>query len=347
VSGNPQAERIFGHGILYSPDIQSYREWVAFHPDGRRVEGHEYPLARALKDLGIHHGEYIYKCGDGKLKWVEFTGAPILDAEGGLAGGVVATIDIDARKQTEQALIHSEKLAAVGRLASTISHEINNPLESVVSLLYLIQLSTLDPVLLKHVQTAQDELARVSHIVTHTLRFNRENKLPTEERISSLLESAIAIYEPRITRTGSTVARRYVEDDRGLCKPSELRQVFSNLISNAFDAIKSGGAIRVRTRRIESGNNGPFIRVTIADTGSGIDPGTKARMFEPFFSTKGNNGTGLGLWIVREILARHSARIRVKTSQGPGSTGTTFAIWLPVQPQLITSISDEVKNLVD
>lgn len=334
LSGNRQAERIVGHPILFSENIERYAEWIAFHPDGKKVQGHEYPLARALTDGETHKMECLYRCGDGKLRWLEFVGAPIFDSHGEITGGVVATTDIDARKRAEEALIRNEKLAAVGRLASTISHEINNPLEAIVNLLYLIQQSAEEPVLQGYARSAQDELARVSHIVTHTLRFNRQTNAPREERISSLLDSAIAIYQPRISGSGATLVRDYAEADTVLCLSSELRQVFSNLISNAFDAVKAGGIIRIRTRRVPSAAHGHCVRITVADTGCGMDARTRTQLFEPFFSTKGDNGTGLGLWIVREILAKHSAQIRVRSSRMPGRTGTTFTIWVPVYPSI-------------
>jgi signal transduction histidine kinase len=225
--------------------------------------------------------------------------------------------------------MRSEKLALVGRLASSISHEINNPLEAVTNLLFLIQQTATDDNSRMYCQLAQQELKRVSHIVTHTLRFNRQSHSASVERISELLDSALAIYEPRIKSSGSAVERDYVADDRVLCLGSELRQVFANLIGNAFDAARNGGG-RLMLRTRESVSHGRrWVRVTIADTGEGMDQATQRRIFEPFFTTKGENGTGLGLWITFEILEKHNARIRVRSSQKSGASGSVFSIWLP------------------
>ncbi|MFN2975813.1 two-component system sensor histidine kinase NtrB [Terriglobus aquaticus] len=341
ISGNPQAERTFRFAPETSEQPRPHEGWNLFDAEGQRVPGSELPLCRALEDGGTHRAEYLACAEDGTLKWVELTGAPIFDVEGNISGGIVASVDIDARKRAEQALLRSEKLAAVGRLASTIAHEINNPLESVVNLVYLIQQLAKDPVLQAYAQTAQEELARVSHIVTHSLRFNRQTNAPHAERISRLIESAVAIYEPRITRSGSTLMRDYAEDDVALCLPSELRQVFSNLIGNAFDAIKGRGIIRIRTRLVHGPADERCVRVTVADSGCGMDEAARTRLFEAFFSTKGDNGTGLGLWISNEIPSRHSAKIRVRSSQQAGRTGTTFCIWLPIHPEVTSYVPDE------
>ncbi len=330
VNGNRQAERILRHPILYSPDVASYREWIAFHPDGRRVEGHEYPLARALADGEVHRGEFLYQCGDGAKIWVEFTGAPIRDPAGAVIGGVVATMDIDARKRAEEALMRSEKLALVGRLAATISHEINNPLEAVTNLLYLVHEGVSDPTLREFTRTAQDELGRVSQIVTHTLQFNRQTQEASLERLSDLLESALAIYEARIRSSGVTVHRQYSAEDRLCCFASELRQVFANLIGNAFDATKRGGTLSLRTYRQSDRCTGrPGVRVTVADTGSGMDKKTQQHLFEAFYTTKGDHGTGLGLWVSREILQKHQATVKVRSRQDAGRSGTVFSVWFP------------------
>ncbi len=338
VRGNAQAERTLGRSLT-AATRQTYREWVAFHADGRRLDPADHPLARALAEGGIHRGEYIYQREDGSRLWVEFTGARIVDSSGFTTGAVLAIADIDGRKRAEEALIRSEKLAVVGRLAATISHEINNPLEAVTNLLFLIQQNATDPVTQEFSRSAQEELARVSHIVTHTLRFNRQPHGAMREKISDLVESSVAIYEGRLRNSAIEIRRDYADSDRILCFGSELRQVFANLIGNSFDATKRGGALVLRTRDQtgwQTGRSG--VRVTIADTGHGIDDQTRRRLFEPFFTTKGDQGTGLGLWVSREILTKHQASIRIRSSQAPGRSGTTFSIWLPVEINLADAV---------
>jgi PAS domain S-box-containing protein len=329
ISLNPHAERILGRSLEQMHNHGSWYE-VALHQDGARLESAEYPLTRALADGQIHSGQFLLERENGARIWVEETDAPLLDGQGNIRGAVVAIADIDARKRTEEALIRSEKLAVVGRLAATISHEINNPLEAVTNLLYLIQINSRNKTTARYSKAAQDELARVSHIVTHTLRFNRQSSVEMREKVSDLLESAVTIYEMRLKSAGIEVRRDYRDSAPIQCFGSELRQVFANLVGNSFDATRGGGILRVRTRdqvNWRTGESG--VRVSIADTGQGMSPATRKRLFEPFFTTKGDSGTGLGLWISREILNKHRAVLHLKSRQSPPPTGTVFSIWLP------------------
>jgi signal transduction histidine kinase len=165
--------------------------------------------------------------------------------------------------------------------------------------------------------------------VTHTLRFNRRGNVAGEENVAELLDSALAIYEARFRHSGISLRRDYRETARVRCVGSELRQVFANLIGNAFDATRESGSLILRTRRQTHGRTGePGVRVTIADTGHGITRATRERLFEPFFTTKGDNGTGLGLWVSREILTKHHASIRLRSCSEPGRSGTIFSIWI-------------------
>ncbi|UWZ82550.1 PAS domain-containing sensor histidine kinase [Occallatibacter riparius] len=329
VSGNRQAERILGRSFSHEGS-ETYRDLHVLHADGTRVEVGDRPLTLALAEGGIHRGEYQYVRPDGSCIWVEMIGAPILDAQGKIIGAVDAFADIDVRKRAETALIRSEKLALVGRLAASISHEINNPLEAVTNLLYLIENNTKDATARNFSRTAQDELARVSHIVTHTLRFNRQTVALGEQKMSGLLESSVAIYEGRLKNSGVSLDRDYADTSRVFCSGSEIRQVFANVVGNSFDATKTGGRLVLRTRDQRHWRTGqPGVRVTIADTGHGMPEEVRRRLFEPFFTTKGDNGTGLGLWVSREIIAKHHSRMRVKSRQGDRS-GTVFSIWFPL-----------------
>jgi PAS domain S-box-containing protein len=329
ISVNRQAERILGRSFLPESG-ETYRDLHVLHADGSRVDVGDRPLTLALAEGGFHRGEYQYVRPDGTTIWVEMIGAPILDAQGKIIGAVDAIADIDVRKRAETALIRSEKLALVGRLAASISHEINNPLESVTNLLYLIENNTQDATARKFSRMAQDELARVSHIVTHTLRFNRQTVALGEQKMSGLLESSVAIYEGRLKNSGVALDRDYADTSQVFCSGSEIRQVFANVVGNSFDATKTGGRLVLRTRDQPNWRTGqPGVRVTIADSGLGIPAGVRRRLFEPFFTTKGDNGTGLGLWVSREIVVKHHARMRVKSRQGETS-GTVFSIWFPL-----------------
>jgi signal transduction histidine kinase len=218
---------------------------------------------------------------------------------------------LNERRATEEALRRSEKLVVAGRLAASIAHEINNPLESVTNLLYLISTSTSLDDAKKHTEVAESELARVSQIVTHMLRFYREPSKPAYVQIPE---------------------RDFRECSPILAVGGELRQVTLNLIGNALDAIGQDGTLKLRVTNTHERSNGsrPGVRLTIADTGSGILPEIRKTLFEPFVSTKGNRGTGLGLWISSEIIRRHGGTIQVKSSVLPPSTGSVFSVFLPL-----------------
>ena len=330
--GNSEVERILRHPIHLSATVEDYREWVSYHPSGEQVQPQEHPLAKTLQDGGVHSHEVLYQRGDGSEGWVTFTSAPIRDAEGGLTGAVVATQDIDAKKRAEEALRKSEKLAVAGRLAATIAHEINNPLEAVTNLLYILRTSTEEEHTREHIALAEEELARVTQIVTHSLRFHRSSVLMTWEKLSTILDSAAAVYKSRLIVDQIYISRRYRDTRSVCCYSSEIRQVFGNLIGNAFDAIRKGGTVHMRVRDASDVLTGVAgVRVTVADTGTGMDAQTLKRIAEPFFTTKGINGTGLGLWISRDILQKHHALLQVRSRQQEERSGTVFSLFLPMQ----------------
>jgi signal transduction histidine kinase len=242
--------------------------------------------------------------------------------------------DLVQRHKTERALLQSEKLAVAGRLAASIAHEINNPLESVTNLLFLISTSSSLEESKLYSETAMQELARVSEIAIHTLKFFRQLSKPTTVYLKDLMDSALVLYHARLVS-----ARVAVKKDYRPCPPltalaGELRQVIVNLLGNAVDAMRGGGTLNIRIDRGREYSNGsrPGMRLTIADNGCGIPPEIKDRLFEPFISSKGETGTGLGLWVSSEIVRKHGGSIRFKSNSSPPSTGTVFSIFLPVQP---------------
>jgi signal transduction histidine kinase len=235
------------------------------------------------------------------------------------------------RKLAEDALRQSDKLAAVGRLASSIAHEINNPLEAVTNLLYLLDRTPLNVEQRSYLDTARLELARVSEIAAQTLTFNRQRDIRGDASISALLDSVLILYQGRLAGSGIVIERRYQNTATFTCYPGELRQVFANLIGNAFDATRHGGRIVLRERAAVHPKTGQYgVRIVLADTGHGIPAGVKGHLFEAFRSTKGSNGTGLGLWISKGIVERHSGLIRFRSSTRPGRSGTVFSIFIPV-----------------
>jgi PAS domain S-box-containing protein len=261
---------------------------------------------------------------------------PDRDVDGRVRGVIVHGIDITERKRGEQVLLETEKLAAVGRLASSIAHEINNPLESVVNLVYLIETTAMtDPEQsVRYAQLAQQELARVSQIATQTLRFFKQSTKPKLADIAELVDSVLTLYSGRLTNSGVTVERRFEAGTEIVCFEGEVRQVLNNLVSNALDAMRLGGRLLVRTRRVfdrQRGRTG--CRITIADTGVGMSTETLGRLYEAFFTTKGISGTGLGLWVSSGIVKKHGGRLTVKSSASGKWRGTVFVVYLPALPE--------------
>ena len=248
-------------------------------------------------------------------------------------GIVTFSRDITKLKHATAAVLQNEKLAAVGRLASSIAHEINNPLESVTNLLYIAR-GTDDPAEIRqYLDTADRELRRVAAITSQTLRFHRQSTRPTAIRFSELIEETLPLYQARLINSRIQVERRSQETQPVVCFTGEIRQVLSNLIANAIDAMPSmGGRLQLRSRDATNWKTGQQgLRLTIADTGSGMPLGVRRKIFEAFFSTKGIGGTGLGLWISKEIVDRHHGTLCVRSSDSESSHGTVFTIFLPFE----------------
>ena len=335
VRANRRLEQIVRHPMIPTHDLESHGQWVAFHPDGRRVSSQEFPLPRAIASgQSIPAEEYLYQRGDGTRGWVSLAASPVLNESGEVTGGVLALADIDQEKRSEAALIQNEKLAAVGRLAASISHEINNPLEAVTNLLYLARQDKLITAEAKHfLDLADGELQRVSQIVSHTLQFHRQATKPREITVEKLLEPALGLYTGRLNNAGVRLEQRHAPTEPIVCHDGEIRQVLNNLIGNAIEAMKLGGRLLIRSRESHSWNTGMRgVRITVADTGHGMDNRTAARIFEAFYTTKGINGTGLGLWITKGIVDKHQGSIHVRSSSGPGPSGTVFSLFLPHDP---------------
>lgn len=260
---------------------------------------------------------------------------PHLEAPGVLVAFSAVIRDITSRKQAERAIIQSEKLASVGRLASSIAHEINNPLEAVTNLLYILESRVDGDEAKELVATAQAELARVTHIATHTLRFHKQSSARTAVEVGVLADSVLGLYRARLENSGIQVINHSSAASPLLCFEGELRQVMVNLVSNAFDAMRTGGRLTIRSRDITLRSSGmPALQVTVADTGSGMEAETLGRLFEPFFSTKGIGGTGLGLWISRDLVKKNSGTISIRSSKRTDRHGTVVMMVFPHLPDV-------------
>jgi signal transduction histidine kinase len=233
-------------------------------------------------------------------------------------------------ERAQEALRRSEKLAVTGRLAASIAHEINNPLEAVTNLLYLIKSESSREKQQKYLIQAERELARMTEITTHTLRFYREPNKPVKTDINEVLQSVLVLYQPRLSEAEITVQREMrMKSATVLSSPGELRQVIANIVGNAIDAMRKGGRLRIRisAARMRDGSDG--VRLTIGDTGSGIAPELLPEIFEPFVTTKEETGTGLGLWVTGEIVKRNGWTIRVRSSRRSDHRGTVFSLHMP------------------
>jgi two-component system NtrC family sensor kinase len=233
-------------------------------------------------------------------------------------------------KKAEEALIGSEKLASAGRMAAVLAHEINNPLAAVMNLLFLAQTSADTPGSVRqYLEMADGELKRIAHITRQTLGFYRETTAPTTFRVVTLLDSVIDLLQAKIVSTQVTVEKECNDLLQITASFGELRQVISNLMLNSLDALGEGGRVTLRASISRDPLNGSArIRITLADSGQGIDAAVLPRIFEPFFTTKGSIGNGLGLWVCKQIIEKHSGTIKVRSRTKDGH-GTTFSMVLP------------------
>lgn len=262
-------------------------------------------------------------------RWIRSVAAPVLQG-GKITGGVAVNTDVTQARLQDEALRKSEKLAAVGQLASSIAHEINNPLESITNLLYLVQKSDSIEEMKEYAQIAQDELARVTEITLQTLRFHRQQSKPTRIDLADLLRTVMTLYTGRLLVRRLSMEIKLADSPPVLCLEGEIRQVFNNLLRNALDAMSEGGRLLIRLHRQTnwiSGQSG--VRMTVADTGEGISLEMMQHLFEPFQTTKELMGTGLGLWVSKGIVEKHNGHIRTRSRRGEGH-GTVFTVWLPL-----------------
>ncbi len=238
--------------------------------------------------------------------------------------------DISARRRAEGLLLEREKLATVGQLAASIAHEINNPLEAVINLLYLAKHAEAFEDAKGFITQAETEVEHVAQIASHTLRFHKEQITPTLTSVAELLDSVLILYQGKLRQSHVQVDLYKRDVPHLMCYPGEIRQVFANLVKNAIDAMPGGGKLSLRVRSTTCWKTGcSGARITVADTGHGMNAETRARICEPFFTTKGNSGTGLGLWVTSTILNKHHGHMYVRSSNHPRASWTAFSLALP------------------
>ena len=305
---------------------------VRVNKRAKAMLGEVFPAGLKTLEMALQ-GESSNDVVEASGRWLRSTGAPIL-LDGELIGGVAVNSDVTQMRLQDEALRKSEKLAAVGQLASSIAHEINNPLEAITNLLYLIRQADAMQEVQEYAEMAQAELARVTEITLQTLRFHRATSKAAEVDLAELTRTVMALYTGRLLVRGVRVEWKLLEAPPVWCLEGEMRQVLNNLVRNALDAMSSGGRLSLRIHPQTEHGTGDGdaragVRLTVADTGEGISPKIADRLFEPFQTTKESTGTGLGLWVSRGIVEKHGGRIRTRSRTGE-LHGTVFTVWLPI-----------------
>jgi two-component system, NtrC family, sensor kinase len=252
-------------------------------------------------------------------------------------------LEITERKRMEQALLNSAKLAATARLASTMAHEINNPLGAITNLIFLLAPLQTSPAAQAYIATLDDQVKGLTRIATQMLKFHRDNNQPTEFKLGEVLREVSDFYRPKAEEQGVTVSKRIESEGIIVGYRGEIDQVVTNLLLNAIEATPVGGTVLLHLYPAppwlcEFHNQQCGYCLSVADTGSGIDPQHRARIFEPFFTTKGDKGTGLGLWLCMGIVSRVSGSMRVWSRRRPGRSGTCFSVFLPAEEATFTPL---------
>ncbi len=270
----------------------------------------------------------------GDIIILDFSLTPIFDGAGQVLYMVPEGRDISDLKRAEAALIQSEKIAAVGRLAASITHEINNPLEAVTNLLYLASNGDSLETVRSFLEAAERELRRVAIITNQTLRFHKQSSNPEKVHPSELIETVLSVHDRRLKTGNISTELRLDQSEPILCFSGDVRQVLNNLISNAIEAMEgTGGRLLIRARRSRNWETQePGFVFTIADTGSGIPADKLRHIFDPFFTTKGSSGNGLGLWISKEIASRQGGLLKVRSCATGPASWTVFRFFLPAEP---------------
>ena len=271
---------------------------------------------------------------DGSTLPVTLQAFPIRDGDQ-INGAVIVLRDITEQRQSERTLQSAEKLASIGRIAASVAHEIHNPLDALGNLLYLIEHGeALSEANQTYVRLAREELERVTSISEQMLTFSRETRQPVEVNLREVLENVLTLYAARMRRMGVVVVRNFGTSTMVKAYPGEMRQVFSNLIGNALDAMNGPGklVLRIEETRDWRGEGASAVRTLVCDTGPGIPEEVRDKLMEPFVTSKGEKGTGLGLWVCRGIVEKYQGQLRYYTSKKKGHSGTCFSVLLPGAP---------------
>ena len=322
-SWNSAATRVFG----YSADEMIGSSILKLIPE--HLHSDEKTILESIRaGRRVEHFETVRLTKFGQLIDVSLTVSPVKDEQGKVIGASKILRDISARRRIEQSLLQAEKIAATGRMAATIAHEINNPLEAVTNLLYLLRPMITDPVGIDYLNSAEDELGRVSHIAKQTLGYYRENASAKKASLSELVLHAILIYEPRCLAAGIEMRQSVNSSREIVLRRGEVMQVISNLIVNSIYAMPAGGHLTISVDDTQSPSDG--IVLSVEDDGIGIAGDVLPRVFEAFFTTRSTVGTGIGLFVAKQFIEGHGGRITIESRTKAENHGTIVRVFLPI-----------------
>jgi PAS domain S-box-containing protein len=317
-------------------ELMDMKWHTCVHPEDRAAAAEGWKLA--VKTKTAYMQEYRLRRHDGEYRHFLARGIPVRNELGDIERWLGSTTDVHERKLAEETLRRTEKLSVVGRMASSISHEINNPLTGAMNLLYLMETNpSIDGELRELLLGAQEQLARVTELTKQTLLFHRQSTVASEVKLSETIDSLVALHRATLDAKAVQVMRsdRRTEPLTGMA--GEIRQALAHVMSNAVEALQFRGrlVVRVRESRAWAGAERLGVRITVADTGRGIAAENLPKIFDAFFTTKGLNGTGLGLWVTKDIVERHEGFVRVKSTVADGASGTVFQMFLPYRRRVI------------
>jgi len=323
-SWNAAACRLFG----YTAEEMIGQSILKLIPEDLRAE--EKTIIESIRaGHRVEHFDTVRLTSDGTLIEVSLTVSPIRDDKGRVIGASKILRDVSDRKRIERSLMQAEKIAATGRMAATIAHEINNPLESVMNLLYLLRPKITDEEGQNFLSTAESELGRVSHIAKQTLGYYREHAAAAMTSLSEVAQQAVSIYEPRCIASGIGISTSFQSSRKAVLRRGEMMQVISNLIANSIYAMPNGGLLSVTAEDTDDPVSGTLLK--ISDNGQGIASADLPKVFEAFFTTRSTVGTGIGLFVAKQFIEGHGGQISITSQNDVESHGTTVQIFMPLR----------------
>jgi PAS domain S-box-containing protein len=322
-SWNSAASRLFG----YSSEEMIGQSILKLIPENLQHE--EKTIIENIRaGRSVEHFDTVRRARDGNLLEVSVTISPVRDEQGQVVGASKILRNISDRKKLEKSLLQAEKIAATGRMAATIAHEVNNPLEAVMNLLYLLRSKITDGEGLNYLSTAESEIARVSHIAKQTLGYYREHAAASAASLSEIAQQVVSIYEPRCIAANIKLNTFFHSSRKPVVRRGEMMQVVSNVIANSIYALPPGGTIDVEVSDSETGPKG--VSLVVRDNGSGVSPENLPRVFDAFFTTRATIGTGIGLFVAKQFVEGHGGKITIESDQDSDAHGTTVRIFLPL-----------------